>query len=65
MELVYAEVSSRLSADGDSVVELLDGRPVWGLHVGGGGLCVVNPELRVMLRLDRDFRAEAFRLSGK
>ena len=65
MKLVYAEVGSRLSADGYSVVELLDRRTGCVVQVDGGGWCVVNPELLVMLHLGRDFRAEAFRLSGK
>ena len=63
MKLVCAEVGTRCSADGYSVFELLERRAGWGLQVGGGGRCVVNPDLRVLLHVDRDFRAEAFRLS--
>ena len=67
VELIYAEVGSRLFADGYSVVELLDRRAGCGSQVGGGGRCVVNPELRVprLLHVNSDSRAEAFRLSGK
>ena len=62
MKLVYAEVGARLSAEGYSVVKLL----TWCVvQVDGGGWCVVNPELLVVLHVSRDFREEAFRLSGK
>ena len=53
-ELVYAEVGSRLSAVGYSVVELLDRRAGFGWQVGGGGRCVVNSDLRVLLHMGRD-----------
>ena len=65
VKLVYAEIGSRLSTGGYSVVELLDRRAGCGLQVGRGGRCVVTPEFRALLHMDPDFRAEAFRLCGK
>ena len=57
MKLVCAEVGWRLSAEVYSVVELLDRRTGFGFPVDGGGWCVVNPEILVLLHVDRDGRA--------
>lgn len=66
VKLVCAEVGTRFSADNYSVGELLERRaPGFGLQVGRGVRCVVTPEFWFLVHVGRDFRAEAFRLSGK